>query len=492
MMIFLFFLLILLIIIVITIQSNDNHYNDYDIDIVIDNDDHKYVGPFIRIDGALSYINLREIQVFNNGIQLSGLHAVMSRTFNDNSTYNAMKCIDNDTNDFYDDGSYGLCHSSSENSWLLIDLNGQAIDKIIVYNRRDCCGDRISGANIKITNDYNGNNITWQSIFPYVNYHEYLFHICPNGQYDNGNGCEILDIGYLYSKGMLPLLQLDSLNTDQSHTLSHITIGKSITKDYNGNYYYFFVNSPQTDAYVSKAMLSSEMWEPCLNQLFRYLWISEGVLLNLPVIDVGVNFGSFLLYAASLGCRLYGFEMQPYLHTLVDMSLRINGYRGHVSLFNTAVWDENDIELSYTPYPTNYGATVARQDSSGQFKIMSKRIDELFTEEKIFFMKIDIEGMETHALEGMDKYISNRKVKHIAIEIIHPNYSNNSKLILDNLYNIGYICRIYDEPNDCIWPNLNTICTMNNYNDVVQLFANRFADKGYFNFHCYLPDSLFN
>jgi hypothetical protein len=107
-------------------------------------------------------------------------------------------------------------------------------------------------------------------------------------------------------------------------------------------------------------------------------------------------------------------------------------------------------------------------------------------------MKIDIEGNEPYALNGMDKHISNRKVKHIAIEIIHPNISQNAQVILDNLYSIGYVCRLYDEKPDCLWPDISSTCTMKSYNDIVHLFATRFADKGYFNFHCYLPDSLFN
>lgn len=284
--------------------------------------------------------------------------------------------------------------------------------------------------------------------------------------------------------GWYPPIQLDDLNTDNSHTLSHVTIGKSLTKDYYGNNYYFFVNNPNTDG-VSRYMLSSSSWEQSLNFMFRHLWLTEGSGLNLPVLDVGVNYGSFLLFAASLGCRLYGFEMQSYLFALVEMSLRINGYRNHVNIFNTAVWEESGLEFSFTPVFMNYGATSVQEKNTGEFKVMSRRIDELFTEEKIFFMKIDIEGSEPQALKGMDDYINNKKVKHIVMEVRYPE-------ILEKLYNIGYICRIFDEFPECKWPHLNSTCTLQSYNDAILTFQTRPMDEhGYIDIHCALPDHLF-
>ena len=59
----------------------------------------------------------------------------------------------------------------------------------------------------------------------------------------------------------------------------------------------------------------------------QMLYLYQGKPFPLKVFDVGMNFGAFTLFASSLKCEVWGFEMQPHIFTLVDMSLRISGYR---------------------------------------------------------------------------------------------------------------------------------------------------------------------
>jgi len=134
----------------------------------------KIVGPFLRIDSSPAEINLREIKLYNNGVQLFGLYATMSRTGSDDAKFRPSKCIDNDVSDVNDNG---LCHSDGSNPWLVIDLRGQQANKIVIYNRVSCCGERILGANVKYTNDYVGNDIVWKSNIPNVNSPDYTFNI---------------------------------------------------------------------------------------------------------------------------------------------------------------------------------------------------------------------------------------------------------------------------------------------------------------------------
>ena len=48
---------------------------------------------------------------------------------------------------------------------------------------------------------------------------------------------------------------------------------------------------------------------------------------SLKVLDVGLNFGAFALFTASLKCEVWAFEMQPNIFTLVDIAMRLSGYR---------------------------------------------------------------------------------------------------------------------------------------------------------------------
>ena len=64
-------------------------------------------------------------------------------------------------------------------------------------------------------------------------------------------------------------------------------------------------------------------------------------------VDFGANIGAFTLEAASRHLRVFAFEMQPWLYTALDLSVRASGYSAHTKLFGTALWDTNGATLSF-------------------------------------------------------------------------------------------------------------------------------------------------
>ena len=106
--------------------------------------------------------------------------------------------------------------------------------------------------------------------------------------------------------------------------LKDVFIGRSEINDCRGNPYYFFVFNATKDIFVSQQMLSGARWEEQLNHLLHHLIkISKKDTEDINILDVGANLGAFSLYASSLGCRVYSFEMQPDIYTLLEMSRRI-------------------------------------------------------------------------------------------------------------------------------------------------------------------------
>ena len=143
-------------------------------------------------------------------------------------------------------------------------------------------------------------------------------------------------------------------------SMNDIVLVQSKNLDIFGKYYYFLVfNNRHIDKYVSPVMIKTGgAWELFLNSLLRFL-VNEQVQIGedpkaLSVIDAGANVGAFSLYAGSLGCRVFAFEMQPLVHLLLELSVRISGYRDRVQVFNVPLWNYTR-EVYFTPVQGNLG-----------------------------------------------------------------------------------------------------------------------------------------
>jgi FkbM family methyltransferase len=277
--------------------------------------------------------------------------------------------------------------------------------------------------------------------------------------------------------------------------MNDFVLGKSKYLDYNGNHYYYFVFNTNQDKYISTTMQrNGGVWEEFLDWLLKYL-VDEEIaktgkkLHDLVVIDAGANIGAFTLYAGSLGVKVWSFEMQQLVYTLLEMSIRISGYRDRVRIFNVPLWNTTK-EITYTTMKGNYGGAYVRRDAAeGEVKATTRRLDSIVTDEHIFFMKIDTENVEEYVLSGFNSVVNAKRVKHIAIGdsgIFHmPIYTW--------LYSLGYSCRNYgpyDTSNlmiDCDQPS--KVAEACYYKDITALEASMKAiTRGHLNLVCSLPE----
>nr|XP_055075202.1 fucolectin-like [Misgurnus anguillicaudatus] len=119
---------------------------------------------YIFLPGTQKYLTLCEVEVYS-GCSFTqvdniafGAKAVQSSTYNELAdAYNAV-----DGNRDSDYMKRSCTHTAIEdNPWWRVDLKrSYSINKVIITNRGDCCGERIIGAQIRIGNslDNNGNN----------------------------------------------------------------------------------------------------------------------------------------------------------------------------------------------------------------------------------------------------------------------------------------------------------------------------------------------
>jgi FkbM family methyltransferase len=134
------------------------------------------------------------------------------------------------------------------------------------------------------------------------------------------------------------------------------------------------------------------------------------------VIDIGANIGYYtLIFARLVGeeGRVFAFEPEPGNFSLLKKNIEINGYK-NVILVKKAVSNETGKTRLYLSKSDNVNHRIYdSQDGRSCIEIESIRLDDYFSDNnKIDFIKMDIQGAEGKALQGMEHILkSNDDIK---------------------------------------------------------------------------------
>ena len=115
-----------------------------------------------RQSGSSNFLNINQIQVFDkDGNLITGVGASSSSVINGDATnFGANKLIDGTV----DHGNKPAHTNSSDAEWMQIELPSEkAVSKVIIYNRTDCCSDRIMNSTLKLI-DGSGTDVKTFSI----------------------------------------------------------------------------------------------------------------------------------------------------------------------------------------------------------------------------------------------------------------------------------------------------------------------------------------
>lgn len=142
------------------------------------------------------------------------------------------------------------------------------------------------------------------------------------------------------------------------------------------------------------------------------------------VIDIGSNIGYYtLIFAKLVGDtgKIYAFEPDQTNFSLLKKNVEINGYQ-NVMLENKIVANSNS-QMSLFLDKENLGAhSIIPHDDALQVKVDSVKLDDYLKgfNEKINFIKMDIEGGEAEALKGMVTILQNSNELKIMSEFNPP------------------------------------------------------------------------
>lgn len=141
-------------------------------------------------------------------------------------------------------------------------------------------------------------------------------------------------------------------------------------------------------------------------------------------VDGGANIGYFTMIAAKrVGPtgRVDAFEPQPDNHARLLTNLRRNGLADAVNVHNLALLDRSDsIEIhSSREQGINHGsASIFVEEGSQTYasKVKGERMDQVLAGTQPRLIKLDIEGAETLAVEGMKGLLDHPKPPTVIAE----------------------------------------------------------------------------
>lgn len=198
---------------------------------------------------------------------------------------------------------------------------------------------------------------------------------------------------------------------------------------------------------IAREVCFTGRYEPQDTALLRQL-LKPGM----TFVDVGANWGYFTLLAAHLvgaGGRVLSLEPDPRLYKILSGNIDRNRLR-HVSAHCVAASDRNGT-LTLAGFDEgggNFGLSRVveeKPDGVGRFSVAARPLDALLEEHGGFpnvdVLKMDIEGAEDLALQGMRAGLVRRRYKCVLLEL-HPTLlaerSRSVGEVVDVLTDAGY------------------------------------------------------
>lgn len=169
--------------------------------------------------------------------------------------------------------------------------------------------------------------------------------------------------------------------------------------------------------------------------------LSEGMV----AFDLGANIGYITLIMADMvgkNGHVYAVEPDPHNFVILEKNIRLNNYTERVSTYQTAISDRNGTCRFFHSKFSNLGSLCATGNTNGVIDVAVQTGDKFFSDKlQPDFIKMDIEGAEVEAIEGMLKTLEKKRgVVKILMEThsMYYNPEDSLKQQLIKLFEIGF------------------------------------------------------
>jgi FkbM family methyltransferase len=134
------------------------------------------------------------------------------------------------------------------------------------------------------------------------------------------------------------------------------------------------------------------------------------------VLDLGAHIGTFTLAAASLGCEVLAVEASPENAELLRASVEHNGFT-HVRIVQAVASNRSGM-VPFSCYGP-FGHVFTAATNMPTVEVPAVRADDLLAEvgwERVDLVKLDVEGSEIAALDGMTTLLNRTDAPPIIYE----------------------------------------------------------------------------
>ena len=193
----------------------------------------------------------------------------------------------------------------------------------------------------------------------------------------------------------------------------------------------FYVPNYPFDSIQNSIVESGKFFEQdLLKHIKNYIPEKDAV-----IFDIGANIGNHSIYWATKckAKKVYSFEPVDTTYEILKKNIELNNLGEIIKPFNIGLSDKNCNGIISFRDLADIGKNQISQtnDNSG---IKLEKLDNLNIEEdRIDFMKIDIEGHEYYAIKGMENTLKKYKPP-IFIEIFPDNYEKVKTLLKEFQY----------------------------------------------------------
>ncbi len=210
---------------------------------------------------------------------------------------------------------------------------------------------------------------------------------------------------------------------------------------------YVYANSAETWIYLARPH------EPHTMELFE-----KSVQPGAQVLDIGAQFGYFSLVAAQqAGPRgqVYAFEPASANFQLLERNIQLNGYDQIIHPIPKAVGDKLTTVTFFLYEDSDSHGMYRHPQAAVEQTVLVEcvTVDEFLAGQPVDVIKMDIEGNEPYALEGMRQTISRSRHLTMFVEFA-PAYLRRAGVepdgFLAQLANLGFQVQLIDEKARCL------------------------------------------